>query len=60
MFDFDISLFILSMWIIVIKYILIVVKVNNVWISIMSYFNFSSDHGGYTDYKVEIQKESEG
>jgi len=32
---------------------------NNVWISIMSYFNFSPDHGGYTDYKVKIHKESE-
>jgi len=25
----------------------------------MSHFNCSPDHGGYTDYKVEIQKESE-
>jgi len=30
------------------------------WISIMSYFDCSPDHGGYTDYEVEIQKESEG
>ena len=32
---------------------------NNVWISVMSYFHCSSDHGGYTDYKVELQQESE-
>ena len=29
------------------------------WVSIISYFDSSPDDGGYTEYKVEIQKESE-
>jgi len=31
----------------------------NMWITILSYFDSSPDDGGYTEYKVEIQKESE-
>jgi len=30
-----------------------------IWITIISYFDSSSDDGGYTEYKVEIKKESE-
>ena len=31
----------------------------NMWITIISYFDSIPDDGGYTEYKVEIQKESE-
>jgi len=31
----------------------------SMWITIMSYFDCSQDDGGYTEYKVEIHKESE-
>jgi len=29
------------------------------WITIICYFDCSPDNGGYIEYKVEIQKESE-
>ena len=31
----------------------------SMWITIMTYFDCSPDDGGYTDYKVKIQKEAE-
>ena len=31
----------------------------DMWITIISYIDSSPDDGGYTEYKVEIQKESE-
>ena len=31
----------------------------NMWITIISYFDSIPDDGGYTEYKVEMQKESE-
>jgi len=39
---------------------MLIVLMFKMWISIMSYFDCSPDDSGYTDYKVEIQKESEG
>jgi len=39
---------------------MLIVLMFKMWISIMSYLDWSPDDSGYTDYKVEIQKESEG
>jgi len=39
--------------------VILVVVMLNMWITILSYFDSSPDDGGYTEYKVEIQKESE-
>jgi len=57
MFDFEISLFILSVWMTITCYFNCS-HVKHVYYFI-SYFDCSADDGEYTEYKVEIQKESE-
>jgi len=57
MFDLDTSLFILRICFLL--YIILIVVMLNMRDNIQNYFSSSPDNGEYTEYKVEIQKESE-